>query len=135
METTMKTDLEDFRLETRKWLEENCPASMQKPIKESTDYFWGGRNATFHSEDQKIWFERMLEKKWIVPYWDTKYGGGGLSGRKQYTYPRNDPFRMSKTIFSFGISMLGPPPQVCKRGPKMRFLQKLQQVKHGGARI
>ena len=62
METTMKTDLEDFRLETRKWLEENCPPSMRKPMKDASDYFWGGRNATFHSEDQKIWFERMLEK-------------------------------------------------------------------------
>ena len=67
METTMKTDLEDFRLETRKWLEENCPASMRKPIKESTDYFWGGRNAAFHSEDQKIWFERMHEKNGLSP--------------------------------------------------------------------
>ena len=69
METTMKTALEDFRLETRKWLEENCPASMRTPVKDSGDFFWGGRNATFQNEDQKIWFEKMLEKKWIVPYW------------------------------------------------------------------
>ena len=47
METTMKKDLEDFRLETRKWLEENCPPSMRKPMKDASDYFWGGRNATF----------------------------------------------------------------------------------------
>ena len=66
METTTKTDLEDFRLETRRWLEENCPASMRKPIKDSNDYFWGGRNASFTSEDQKIWFEKMLEKKLIL---------------------------------------------------------------------
>ena len=44
---------------------------MRKPMKDASDYYWGGRNATFHSEDQ-IWFERMLEK-WIVPLWDTKY--------------------------------------------------------------
>ena len=28
METQVKVDLTDFRLETRKWLEENCPKSM-----------------------------------------------------------------------------------------------------------
>ena len=96
METTMKTDLEDFRLETRKWLEENCPASMQKPIKESTDYFWGGRNATFHSEDQKIWFERMLEKMDCPLLGYKIWWWWSITGRKQYTYPRNDTFRMSK---------------------------------------
>ena len=53
METTTKTDLEDFRLETRRWLEENCPASMRKPIKDSNDYFWGGRNATFNKRRPK----------------------------------------------------------------------------------
>ena len=79
MKTTTKEELKEFRLETRQWLEENCPKSMRLPIKEGTDYYWGGRNASFSSEDQKIWFEKMLEKKWIVPYWETRYGGGGLS--------------------------------------------------------
>ena len=79
METTTKKDLKDFRLETRQWLEEYCPKSMRTPLKDSADYYWGGRNPTFSSEDQKIWFEKNLEKKWIVPYWDTQYGGGGLS--------------------------------------------------------
>ena len=73
----------------------NCPASMQKPIKESTDYFWGGRNATFHSEDQKIWFERML-KNGLSPIGIQNMVVVVYHGRKQYTYPRNDPFRMSK---------------------------------------
>ncbi len=40
--------------------------------------FWGGRNAIFNNEDQKVWFEKMLAKKWIVPYWDTQYGGGAF---------------------------------------------------------
>ena len=35
---------------------------MRLPLKDSTDYYWGGRNASYASEDQKIWFEKMLEK-------------------------------------------------------------------------
>ena len=55
METTTKKDLKDFRLETRQWLEEHCPKSMRTPLKDSSDYYWGGRNPTFSSEDKKIW--------------------------------------------------------------------------------
>ena len=124
METKMKTDLENFRRETRKWLEENCPTSMRKPIKESTDYFWGGRNATFHTEDQKIWFEKMLAKKWIVPYWDTRYGGGGLSNEENNILTQ-EMARLGcrKPLFSFGISMLGPAlHKFASEEQKMRFL-------------
>lgn len=109
METTTTKDLKEFRLETRQWLEENCPKSMRLPLKDSTDYYWGGRNASFSNEDQKIWFEKMLEKKWIVPYWDIKYGGGGLSPEENNILTQ-EMFRIGcrKPIFSFGISMLGP---------------------------
>ena len=127
METTTKTDLEDFRLETRRWLEENCPASMRKPIKDSNDYFWGGRNASFTSEDQKIWFEKMLEKKWIVPYWDTQYGGGGLS-REENNILTQEMTRLGcrKPLFSFGISMLGPAlHKFANEEQKMRFLPEI----------
>ena len=123
----MKTALEDFRLETRQWLEENCPASMRTPVKDSGDFFWGGRNATFQHEDQKIWFERMLEKKWIVPYWDTKYGGGGLSDAENNILTQEmTRLGCRKPIFSFGISMLGPAlHKFATEEQKMRFLPEI----------
>ena len=31
------------------------------------DTFWGGRNAKFSSEPQRVWFERMRDKGWTVP--------------------------------------------------------------------
>ena len=51
----------------------------------------------------------MLEKKWIVPYWDIKYGGGGLS-QDQNNILTQEMSRLGcrKPIYSFGISMLGP---------------------------
>jgi alkylation response protein AidB-like acyl-CoA dehydrogenase len=124
METTTTEDIKDFRLETRKWLEENCPKSMRLPLKDSTDYYWGGRNASFASEDQKIWFEKMLEKKWIVPYWDSQYGGGGLSPEENNILTQ-EMLRIGcrKPIFSFGISMLGPAlHKFATEEQKMRFL-------------
>ena len=72
------SDLEKFRSETRAWLQANCPPEMRKPMTSDGDNFWGGRNAKFASEPQRIWFERMRDKGWTVPDWPKEYGGGGL---------------------------------------------------------
>src|SRR3546814_16952729 len=42
-------------------------------------HFWGGRDAQFASDDQRLWFVRMAERGWTVPQWPTEYGGGGLT--------------------------------------------------------
>ena len=109
METQVKVDLTNFRLETRKWLEKNCPMSMRGPVTDAKQLYWGGRNGKFTTEDQKVWFERMLEKKWIVPYWETRYGGGGLSS-VQNNILNQEMSRLGcrKPHINFGISMLGP---------------------------
>ena len=124
METTTKKDLKDFRLKTRQWLEEHCPKSMRTPLKDSSDYYWGGRNPTFSSEDQKVWFEKNLEKKWIVPYWDKQYGGGGLSAEENNILNQEmTRIGARKPLFSFGISMLGPAlHKFANQEQKMRFL-------------
>ena len=121
------TDLKTFRAETRTWLEENCPASMREPVTRTEDWYWGGRAATFSSEDQKIWFERMHAKGWIVPYWDKKYGGGGLSmAHNKIITEEMTRLGCRKPIFSFGISMLGPALlKFANEGQKMRFLTEI----------
>ena len=131
METTTKSDLKEFRSETKRWLEENCPASMRTPPKEFADLYWGGRNSTFSSEDQKNWFAKMLEKKWIVPYWDTQYGGGGLSPEENNILTQ-EMIRIGcrKPLFSFGISMLGPAlHKFANEEQKMRFLPDITSGK------
>lgn len=131
METKKDVSLTDFRSETRVWLEENCPMSMRKPLKDSNDFYWGGRNSKFNSEDQKIWFQRMLEKKWIVPYWETKYGGGGLTP-EQNNILTQEMTRLGcrKPIFSFGISMLGPALlKFASEEQKMKYLPEIVQGK------
>lgn len=72
------SNLDQFRTETRVWLEENCPESMRKPMTDESDSVGGGRNPTFKHPDQKLWMDRMAAKGWTVPTWPTQYGGGGL---------------------------------------------------------
>ena len=62
-------DMDKFRAETRAWLEANCPAEMRQPVTGESDVFWGGRNASFASEPQRLWFERMRDRGWTVPDW------------------------------------------------------------------
>ena len=71
-------DLEQFRTETRAWLEENCPPSMRTPMKDD-EIVWGGKREKFKNPEAKLWLERMGEKGWTAPEWPAKYGGGGLS--------------------------------------------------------
>ena len=101
--------LEVFRKETREWLEANCPESQRIVNKDMFDFYWGGKKAEFASEDQKVWFERMLAKGWTVPYWDKKYGGGGLSPiENKILNEEMSRIGAKKPLFSFGVSMLGP---------------------------
>ncbi len=47
--------LEQFRQDTREWLEANCPEDMRQPMRSDEDQCWGGRNWVFTSEGQKLW--------------------------------------------------------------------------------
>ena len=85
------TDLDNFRRETRAWLEANCPPEMRRPMTSEEDTFWGGRNTKFSSEPQRLWFERMRDKGWTVPHWPKEYGGGNWeagSGALQFAEAR-----------------------------------------------
>ena len=131
METKVNTDLTNFRMETRKWLEDNCPLSMREPTKDPSELYWGGRNGEFSSDDQKLWFERMLEKKWIVPYWKVKYGGGGLSNEENNIL-NQEMGRLGciKPHYNFGISMLGPAMlKFANEEQKLNYLPEIVQGK------
>jgi alkylation response protein AidB-like acyl-CoA dehydrogenase len=103
------SDTEQFRQQTRDWLEANCPESMRTPELEEYDTYWGGRNPEMKSPDQKLWADRMGEKGWTTPEWPAEYGGGGLS-KEETKVLRQEMKRIGarNPLHSFGISMLGP---------------------------
>lgn len=100
--------LEKFRHSTREWLEQNCPPSMRTPMVPD-EIVWGGRNATFHNPDSKLWLERMAAKGWTCPTWPAEYGGGGLSKDEAIILGQElARINARPALTSFGISMLGP---------------------------
>ncbi|MBT3788371.1 MAG: acyl-CoA dehydrogenase [Alphaproteobacteria bacterium] len=120
------SDLDQFRQETREWLEANCPASMREPMSES-EIVWGGRNAEFPNPDSKLWLERMGERGWTAPVWPTKYGGGGLS-KDQNMVLQSELKRINArpALFSFGLWMLGPALlEFASEEQKLKFLPQI----------
>ncbi len=90
-------DLDPFRMQTRSWLEANCPASMRTPMPDD-EIVWGGRRASFKNPDSKLWLERMVARGWTVPSWPKTYGGEEELRRLDCRPP----------LQSFGIWMLAP---------------------------
>ncbi|QIQ85319.1 acyl-CoA dehydrogenase family protein [Erythrobacter sp.] len=121
------SDLEQFRMETRAWLEANCPAEMREPVRDEDDVYWGGRNATFKNDAQKAWFDACVEKGYTVPAWPKAYGGAGLSAPEAKVL-REEMARINARppLSSFGIWMLGPALlHFGTEGQKQRFLNEI----------
>jgi acyl-CoA dehydrogenase len=101
-------DLDQFRQDVRRWLEDNCPPSQRQPITAQEQY-WGGRRGTFPSEDARLWFERIRDRGWIAPEWPTEYGGGGLSDRESRVIKQEmQRLRARTPLYGLGLWMLGP---------------------------
>jgi alkylation response protein AidB-like acyl-CoA dehydrogenase len=100
--------IEQFRDETRAWLEANCPPSMRTPMPED-ELIWGGRDIHFKTDDQRLWFERMRDKGWFAPDWPTEFGGGGLDPERQAVLT-GEMRRLGcrPPQINLGIWMLGP---------------------------
>jgi alkylation response protein AidB-like acyl-CoA dehydrogenase len=123
-------DLDTFRRETRAWLETNCPPEMRKPVSAEEDTFWGGRNAKFSSEPQRVWFERMRDRGWTVPHWPAEYGGGGLDGEEAKIVRQEiAAIGARQPLSSFGISMLGP--ALLKYGTEEQKKEHLPKITAG----
>jgi alkylation response protein AidB-like acyl-CoA dehydrogenase len=102
------SDLEQFRQETRAWLEENCPQSMRTPMPED-ETCWGGRNAVYKNPDSKVWLDNMASRGWTAPMWPKEYGGGGLNKDENKILQQElGRIRARPALSSFGIWMLGP---------------------------
>jgi alkylation response protein AidB-like acyl-CoA dehydrogenase len=100
--------IDQFRQQTRDWLEANCPPSLRTPTPEG-QLVWGASTVEFPGDDARQWFERMRDKGWFCPEWPAEYGGGGLS--PEYTSVLESELRRLKCRppqINLGIWMLGP---------------------------
>jgi acyl-CoA dehydrogenase len=127
------TDLDQFRAETRAWLEANCPPEMREPIRSEKDSVWGGRDQSAMTPAQKQWMDAMGAKGWTVPDWPKEYGGGGLSAAEtKILREEMAKLRCRNPLSSFGISMLGP--ALLKYGTEEQKKEHLPKIARGEIR-
>ena len=102
-------DTSDFRAETRRWLEENAPASLRGTRIGAFSGYWGGRNPGSTPDDVQRWFEVNLDRGWTAPMWPAQCGGGGLSAEEDRIL-REEMIDMGlpPPLVGFGTSMIGP---------------------------
>lgn len=125
--------LDEFRAQTREWLEANCPEQMRNTVRSENTICWGGRNWEFESDAQRDWLNMMADKGWTVPTWPTEYGGGGLD-RAHDKILSEELIRIGARLplQSFGIWMLGP--ALLAFGSHEQKLQYLPPIARGEVR-
>lgn len=99
------TAMDDFRVETRAWLEDNCPEGARGPGPVST----GSTKVSLSHQPTRLWLDRMIEKGWTAPNWPKALGGGGL-GTDEYMILIQEMRRIQARVplAGMGISLIGP---------------------------
>nr|WP_294851054.1 acyl-CoA dehydrogenase family protein [uncultured Sphingomonas sp.] len=129
----MTDPLDQFRADTRAWLEANCPPEMRTPMRGEKDICWGGRHFEYQSEAQKQWLGAMAARGWTVPDWPKAYGGGGLSAAEAKILKEEmTAIGARSPLTSFGISMLGP--ALLKYGTEEQKVKYLTEIARGEIR-
>src|SRR5262245_17821283 len=104
------SDLEAFRAEARRWLEEACPPALRGNGGSELEGVWGGRRYDWKSHpDQKLWVDRCAERVFSAPTWPREYGGGGLS-KEEAKVLAEEMRRLGapSPLIGFGLTMIGP---------------------------
>jgi alkylation response protein AidB-like acyl-CoA dehydrogenase len=97
-------DIEIFRGEARRWLEENFPASLK-----GKGGIMVGEAGPASGEDFGRWKKAMADKGWGTPTWPRQYGGGGLTAA-QARVLQQEMNRLGawNPIGGMGVMMFGP---------------------------
>ncbi|MGH9297993.1 MAG: acyl-CoA dehydrogenase family protein [Acidimicrobiales bacterium] len=101
MDLTYPAEAEEFRLEVRKWLEENLPEG------------WAGDGFSMTAEERQSfnaeWTKKLSEGGWICASWPEEYGGRGLSIMESVVL--NEEFARANAPMRadfFGDTLVGP---------------------------
>jgi len=97
-------DLEVFRAEARKWLEENFPPSLK-----GRAGMMMGEDGPDASADFARWKKAMGEKGWGTPTWPKQYGAGGLTtAQARVLQQEMNRIGAWNPIGGMGVMMFGP---------------------------
>ncbi|MFT7305522.1 MAG: acyl-CoA dehydrogenase, partial [Candidatus Azotimanducaceae bacterium] len=100
----MTISLEQFRQETRAWLEEHCPPGVRGPGVTPL-----GSSKVALDDDTRLWLNNMAAKGWTVPTWPKAYGGAELE-RPQYAVLIDELKRINARtpLTGRGVNYIGP---------------------------
>jgi len=127
------SDLDAFRQEIRRWIEQHAPKSLWGTAISPFEGYWGGKRGTFASDDQQAWFEAALERGLTAPTWPAEYGGGGLSPEQGRVFKEElNRHRIPLPLAGFGLTMLGP--ILLERGSPAQKAQHLPPIIRGQIR-
>ena len=100
----LDSDLEIFRAEARRWLEENFPPSLK-----GRGGMMIGEDGPDASADFGRWKKAVAAKGWGTPTWPTQYGGGGLTARQARVLQQEmNRIGAFSPIGGMGVMMFGP---------------------------
>ncbi len=126
-------DLENFRADTRNWLEANAPSGLKGSSFSELEGTWGGRKWVFKNADQEAWLAIMAEKGFTAPTWPTEYGGGGLSADEAKVLRQEmSALRLPPALIGFGLTMIGP--TLLRFGTEAQKLEHLPKICRGEIR-
>ena len=97
-------EIDEFRQDTRAWLEANCPPGARGP----GQIAWGSRKIEL-APDVRLWLERMADKGWTVPTWPNAYGGAELDkAQYQVLISELKRIRARTPLTGRGVNYIGP---------------------------
>ncbi len=102
------SELDTFREDTRRWLEEHAPPAMRTPPRVADEVCWGGKKGKY-PDDTRRWLAVMAERGWTAPTWPREYGGGGLTKEQAKVLSEEmAKLRLRPALIGFGLEMIGP---------------------------
>ena len=100
MEIKFAPELESFREQVRRFVEDKVPTRLRERT--------GHEDFNLNNADQKE-YVRLLNDQggWSCPSWPTEYGGPGWSHEQQYVFERELALHDAPRVPLFGANMLG----------------------------
>ena len=125
-------EINEFRANTRAWLEDNCPASMRTPMVDA-EIVSGGQKNRSTNPDSYVWLERMHAQGWTVPNWPKEYGGADLTV-EQYMVLLEEMASINARVplAGMGVTMIGP--TLLEYGTDEQKVQHLPKIASGEIR-
>jgi len=127
------SELDDFRAETRTWLEINAPPPLRGLSQSPEHACWGGKKFVFDPPETKDWLQAARERGFTAPTWPTEYGGGGLdAAQAKVLHEEMRRLKLPAPLMGFGLEMIGP--TLIRYGTEEQKQQHLPAITRGEIR-